>query len=405
MYYNGKPMVLWGICGAALLLAAVTVVLLFLYALAAQLKTGFSNLAKRTALGWCVTHLWATLKKCSRMLCKLYDLLPLMWQYLLTAIAMAGAPFLFCIWSIESYGFFRVFWLLCFFVSILEDCALVLYGAYAFGTLLRGAEKMAEGDMTAKIPLGRLYGVYKRGGECLNALSDVALSAARNQMKSERMKAELITNVSHDIKTPLTSVINYIDLLQKAETEAQRQEYLQVLERQSQRLKKLIEDLMDMSKASTGNMTVEIESLDAVETVTQALGEFADKMAARQLTVVFAPPDRAVPMQADGKLTWRVFSNILSNAVKYALPGTRVYVDIEDGEGFVTVSVKNISKEPLNISAEELLERFVRGDASRNTEGSGLGLNIAQSLMQLQKGNLTLTIDGDLFKTTLKFQK
>ena len=160
-----------------------------------------------------------------------------------------------------------------------------------------------------------------------------------------------------------------------------------------------------MSKASTGNVTVEIASLDAVETVTQVLGEFADKLTAQQLTVVFAPPERAVPMQADGKLTWRVFSNILSNTVKYALPGTRVYVDVEETESFVTVSVKNISREPLNISAEELMERFVRGDASRNTEGSGLGLNIAQSLMQLQKGSLTLTIDGDLFKTTLQFPK
>ena len=405
LYYNSRPTAFFGICGAVMLLAGVIVVLLFLYALVAQLKTGISNLVKRTALGWCVTRLWNVLGICGKVLCKLYNLLPLIWQYLLTAVAMVGVPFLFCLLSIASYGFGRAFWMMCFFVSLLADCVLVLYGAYAFGTLLRGAKHMAEGDMTAKVPLNRLYGVYKHGGEYLNALSEAAVAAARSQMKSERMKAELITNVSHDIKTPLTSVINYIDLLQKAETEQQRQEYLQVLERQSQRLKKLIEDLMDMSKASTGNVNVEIQSLDAVETVNQALGEFSDKLTAQQLTVIFAPPERAVSMQADGKLTWRVFSNVLSNAVKYALPGTRVYVDIEETERFVTVSVKNISREPLNISAEELMERFVRGDASRNTEGSGLGLNIAQSLMQLQKGNLTLTIDGDLFKTTLQFPK
>ena len=217
------------------------------------------------------------------------------------------------------------------------------------------------------------------------------------------MKTELITNVSHDIKTPLTSIINYVDLLQKAHTPEEEAQYLEVLSRQSQRMKKLIEDLMDMSKATTGNMTVEIFRVDAVEAVNQALGEFSDKLAAASLTPVFRNPEEPVEILADGRLTWRVLSNLLGNVVKYALPGTRVYVDLVKLEHQVVLSLKNISREELNVSTEELTERFVRGDKSRNTEGSGLGLNIAQSLMELQKGQLQLLVDGDLFKVTLIF--
>ena len=217
------------------------------------------------------------------------------------------------------------------------------------------------------------------------------------------MKTELITNVSHDIKTPLTSIINYVDLLQKAQTEEERKEYLAVLDRQSQRLKKLIDDLMDMSKASTGNMSVDITKVDAVEAVNQALGEFADKLDRAMLIPVFRHDDESLPMMADGRLVWRVLSNLLGNAVKYAMPGTRLYIDLSKMGGKVILSVKNISREELNVDADELMERFVRGDDSRNTEGSGLGLNIAKSLMELQKGELQLLVDGDLFKVTLIF--
>jgi len=231
----------------------------------------------------------------------------------------------------------------------------------------------------------------------------VAVVAAQKQLKSERMKTELITNVSHDIKTPLTSIINYVDLLQKPHTEEEEKQYLQVLDRQSQRLKKLIEDLMEMSKASTGNMAVDITLVDAVESVNQALGEFSDKLDRAQLVPVFRHTEPSVAMMADGRLVWRVLSNLLSNAVKYAMPGTRLYIDLMQLEGKVVISLKNISREELNVDAEELMERFVRGDGSRNTEGSGLGLNIAKSLMELQKGQLQLLVDGDLFKVTLIF--
>ena len=246
-------------------------------------------------------------------------------------------------------------------------------------------------------------GSFRDFADDLNDLADAATEAAQNQVKSERMKTELITNVSHDIKTPLTSIINYVDLLQKPHTDEENAQYLEVLDRQSHRLKKLVDDLMDMSKASTGNMQVDIDRIDAAEVINQALGEFSDKLAAAQLVPVFRAPENPVIILADGRLMWRVMNNLLSNTVKYALPGTRVYLDLEQIENRAVISLKNISREELNVSAEELLERFVRGDTSRNTEGSGLGLNIAQSLMELQHGQLQLLVDGDLFKVTLSF--
>ncbi|MBQ7758241.1 sensor histidine kinase, partial [Anaerotignum sp.] len=222
-------------------------------------------------------------------------------------------------------------------------------------------------------------------------------------MKSERLKTELITNVSHDIKTPLTSIINYVDLLKKENLEGQAAEYIEVLDRQSRRLKKLTEDLVEASKASTGNLKVNLVPTDMGELVAQAVAEYEEKLEKAKLEVVINGSKTPVFAMVDGNLTWRVFSNLLSNACKYSQTGTRVYIDIKEESPFVTVSMKNISKDALNIPAEELMERFVRGDSSRHTEGSGLGLNIAQSLVGLQKGKFTLEIEGDLFKAYIKF--
>jgi len=219
------------------------------------------------------------------------------------------------------------------------------------------------------------------------------------------MKSELITNISHDIKTPLTSIINFVDLLQKSPTEQEAAQYLQVLSRQSARMKKLIEDLMELSRANSGNITAHITKLDAAESVNQALGEFSDKFAAAQLEPMFQIPRTPISMLADGRLVWRVLSNLLGNAVKYAMPGTRLYIELAETDTEVHLSLKNISREPLSISTEDLMERFVRGDAARNSEGSGLGLNIAKSLMEIQNGQLQLQLDGDLFKVTLIFPK
>ena len=403
------PVVLLG--GFCLCLAVVA----FLFACAAQFKTEKNYWWHNSIAGRCLrllTWLWKRftviciwifrrlpkfLKKAlawvGGKLAAFYGLLPLMWQWLLTgAVLLLGLTFALLS---RSEGMLAL--------AVCLGFAVVFYGATSFGILLDATRRMGKGDLETKVSDKHLIGAFKNFAGDLNALADVAVVAARNQLKSERMKTELITNVSHDIKTPLTSIINYVDLLQKPHTEEEQEVYLEVLSRQSNQLKKLIEDLMEMSKASTGNMAVDIMAVNAVEAVNQALGEFSDKFERIQLTPVFRQPEEPVYMKADGRLAWRVLSNLLSNAYKYALPGTRLYIDLMELDGKVIISLKNISREELNVSADELLERFVRGDVSRNTEGSGLGLNIAQSLMELQKGQLQLLVDGDLFKVTLVF--
>ncbi len=385
----------WG--GAVLaLLLAVGMALApvgFLFAFAAQVKTGGSYWWHNSIVGRACRLLWKFLRRLLHVLHRMWKLLPLVWQWLLTAAGMA----LLCLIAYSSYSPFFRWW------TALVCLSVILYGAYAFGTILSAAKQMAAGTLQTKINTRYLIGAFRTCAEHLNALASIAVQAAQEQFKSERMKVELITNVSHDIKTPLTSVINYVDLLQKPHTEEEGTQYLEVLARQSQQLKKLIDDLMEMSKASTGNIAVNIAKVDAVETVNQALGEFSGKLSDARLTPVFRQPEAPVPMLADGRLAWRVLSNLLINAVKYAQPETRLYLDIARESGNVLISLKNISKEALNISADELMERFVRGDASRNTEGSGLGLNIAKSLMELQHGQLWLLVDGDLFKVTMVF--
>ena len=335
--------------------------------------------------------------RAARLICRLWKrfmaILPLAWQWLLTAAILAAL--LTTALLLKSTLLIIVAAVLCL--------AAVLYGVFAFGTLMESANLMSQGNLNNKISRKWLVGCFQDFAGHLNALADVAVIAAKKQMTSERMKAELVTNVSHDIKTPLTSIINYVDLLQSAGTPEEQNQYLEVLSRQSQRMKKLIDDLMEMSKASSGNMTVELIRADAAEAINQALGEFSDKLASQDLIPVVQTPEEPVIMMADGRLTWRVLSNLLSNAVKYALPGTRLYIDLSRQEGQVLISLKNISREALNVDSDELLERFVRGDISRNTEGSGLGLNIAKSLMELQHGQLQLLVDGDLFKVTLIF--
>ena len=324
---------------------------------------------------------------------RFFSLLPLIWQWLLTGFVLVLLLYI----MMRTY---KVGYILVGFGAFF---GVLLYASSAFGTLLESAKQMRKGDLDQKVDDRLLIGSFRDFADELNGLADVAVVAAQKQLKSERMKTELITNVSHDIKTPLTSIINYVDLMEKPHSPQEQQEYLEVLSRQSQRLKKLVDDLMEMSKASTGNMTVEIARVDAAEAVNQALGEFADKLDKKELIPVFRQPETEIHMMADGRLVWRVLSNLLSNTVKYALPGTRVYIDLMEVDDKVILSLKNISREPLNVSADELLERFVRGDTARNTEGSGLGLNIAKSLMELQKGKLELLVDGDLFKVTLIF--
>ena len=395
-----------GLCGFGI----SSTVIGFLYAFAAQIKARDNYWIRHSIIGWCFGMIGKALRWTGsgfsyafRGCRAVVRMLPVIWQWLLTALAMVFFSGLFYLLAEESYGYGQLFWIFMLFLAVVGSFAVICYGAWCFGILLKGAQRMAQGNLNYQIDTRYLIGCFRDFALQLNALAGAAQMAAERQMKSERMKTELITNVSHDIKSPLTSIINYVDLMKKPHSEEDNAIYLDVLDRQSQRLKKLITDLMDMSKASSGNVTVEIGRIDAVEAVNQALGEFADKLETVHLTPVFRHPEFPVMMQADGRLVWRVLSNILSNAVKYAMPDTRLYVDLMVLQGNAVLAIKNISREQLNVNADELMERFVRGDSSRNTEGSGLGLNIAKSLVELQKGQMHLMVDGDLFKVTLIF--
>lgn len=293
-------------------------------------------------------------------------------------------------------------WLL---LKFLEG-GIVIHVILSMKTLSAGGKELAAGNLDYKVATDRLYGEFRKHGENLNNLRQGIQHAVEEQMKSERMKTELITNVSHDIKTPLTSIVSYVDLLKKEPMPTdQAKEYLDVLDRQAARLKKLIEDLVEASKASTGNLTVHFQPTDVNVLLSQSSGEYQERLAARDLSLVLTPAEEAPWISADGQLLWRVFENLLSNAQKYAMSGTRVYLSCQATEDAVNVTFRNISATPLNISAEELMDRFVRGDAARSTEGSGLGLSIARDLTQLQHGRFDLTIDGDLFKVVLTFPR
>lgn len=247
--------------------------------------------------------------------------------------------------------------------------------------------------------------VFKSSVKYLNNISNGLENAVQERMKSEKMKAELITNVSHDIKTPLTSIINYVDLLKKEDIANEKaNEYINILDNKSQRLKKLTEDLIEASKVSTGNVSLNLEKINIVELIKQAIGEFEDKFQNKNLQIIVNCQENEININADSRYMYRVVENLFSNIYKYALENSRVYIDISIVDGTnVVIEIKNISKDKLNISADELMQRFVRGDRSRNTEGSGLGISIAQNLTELQNGIFELKLDGDLFKVKLTF--
>ena len=288
--------------------------------------------------------------------------------------------------------------------------AVLIIALVNMNRLKQGAKNIADGDMDYVIDTRKMFWEFKKHGENINRIGDGIQAAVDEKMKSERMKTELITNVSHDIKTPLTSIISYVDLLDKQNiADEKSQEYIEVLKRQSGKMKKLIEDLIDAAKASTGNMKVELEELDVRVILEQAVGEFESRFKARGLRPVVNISAKRTYTVADGKLLWRVIDNLLGNICKYAEENSRVYIDVESMEAeigdCIAISMKNISREQLNISGEELMERFVRGDASRNTEGSGLGLSIAKSLVELQNGKMDIIVDGDLFKVIIYLEK
>jgi signal transduction histidine kinase len=273
-------------------------------------------------------------------------------------------------------------------------------------TILEGIKKITDGELEYKIRSDKLKGSNKVLAEAINNIGEGLLNAVDESVRNERLKTDLITNVSHDIKTPLTSIINYVDLLKRENMENEKVKgYIDILDQKSQRLKNLTEDLVEASKISSGNIKLEINKINFVELINQTEGEFSEKFAAKGLQVIKTLPNESVTIEADGRRIWRVIENLYNNVAKYAMENTRVYMDLKVQDRKVEYSIKNISEHPLNINADELTERFIRGDVSRSTEGSGLGLSIAKNLTTLQNGTFEIYLDGDLFKVTITFPR
>ena len=373
--------------------AAYALFLAFWMTLCARVKLG--RWWENTVCCWLLRLCRRILRWCWRVLCRAWGALagfvrgiPLVWR---TAVGCCViGVLLFALESNHADG------LLLALLAVLSVAACLL--SMQLRRLQKGGEALAAGDLTSQVDTSHMYFDLKRHGENLNAISRGMSIAVEQKLKSERLKTELITNVSHDIKTPLTSIVNYVDLLQREHTPEQEREYLAVLDRQAHKLKKLTVDLVEMSKASTGNIPCHIARRSVRELIDQTVGEYAEKLSAARLEPVVTLPDEELYCLCDGALMWRVLDNLLSNACKYACAGTRLYIAARREGETVAFSFKNISRDALNVDPDELMERFVRGDSSRTTEGSGLGLNIAKSLVELQKGTFSIAIDGDLFK-------
>lgn len=386
---------LTAVCVPAAVLLWGLLLLLFLMSFAVRVKTG--TLWKNTVIYRICRLAWRFCSWLWHGAGYLLRELPLYWK---AGLAWAGLSFVEMLFLIMGIHGVTMLWLL-EKLAITPLLALVVIN---MRRLQQAGERIAAGEVDYTVDLTHMIGDFRVHGEDLNRIRDGLQTAVDERVKSERMKAELITNVSHDIKTPLTSIVSYVDLLEKEDVSpARAREYVEVLSRQAQRLKKLTEDLVEASKASTGNIPVTLERTDLNVLLAQAAGEFADRFAAQQLDLRVVQDAAQPNVLADGRLLWRVFSNLMSNIVKYALEGTRVYLSTEVRDGRALASFKNISRYPLNVSGGELMERFVRGDKSRSTEGSGLGLSIARSLTELQGGAFDIVVDGDLFKATISF--
>lgn len=383
---------------ASLSLIWVFFVPLYFMSFAVRVKT--HTLIKNTVIFMILNLLWKGVKLVGKFLWTVITNMKLLWKVILV---FAGLMF---------------FWLISIAIHDQRwDAFLVLATPFTVFPLLilitlqinkikKGAQELAEGHFDHVVDTKFMLPELKKHAVNLNSMAAAQKIAVEEKLKSERMKTELITNVSHDIKTPLTSIINYADLISKEESTSEKtKEYSEVLIRQSVRLKRLLEDLVEASKASTGNLEVDLQPCDAQVFVTQSAGEYEEKFKQYNLTLITNVPEQSIRIMADGRRMQRIFDNLMNNACKYSLPGTRVYVDLSETDKDAVFTFKNTSKEQLNMSEEELMERFTRGDSSRNTEGSGLGLSIAGTLAELQNGKLRLTTDGDLFKATLTLPK
>ncbi|NLJ40126.1 MAG: HAMP domain-containing histidine kinase [Clostridiales bacterium] len=401
VYYNNRfDSVIPAIFAVTFSVFNIPLVLVTLMSFATRYKLG--GWWKNTILYRLFRFIYRILKKIVQGAKYLLQHISLLWRAILGLLILSIVEFFIIISTAYSTETLLFFWL----AGKLIITPAILYIIINLQKLQIGSQKIAYGDLDYIIDTKHLFWDFKRHGENLNNISGGMSKAIDQRMKSERFKTELITNVSHDIKTPLTSIINYIDLIKREEIEDEKVKgFINVLDRQSYRLKKLIEDLVDASKASTGNMIVNSTRTEVGVLLTQAVGEYAERMADNDLELILNQPEESIAIMADGRLLWRVFDNLMGNICKYSQPGTRAYLNLEKSNGQVIITFRNISKYALNISSDELLERFIRGDSARTTEGSGLGLSIAKSLVELQKGQFDLVIDGDLFKVILTFDK
>ena len=359
---------------------------------AARIKT--RTLLKNTV----IARIFRLIRRLWKHLVSLVRGLPTVWRTALLVLALVFFDFMTMALSRSPLG--TLLWL----VQNIMLAVGLLCAALMMRKLLSGGEALAKGDLNYKIDTSMLFGDLKQHGEDLNRIAQGMTAAVEQRLRSERMRTELITNVSHDIKTPLTSIINYATLMGEASCECENHRtYAEVLVRKSNHLRRLLDDLVEASRASTGNLEVVLAPCDAGVLLTQAAGEYAERLTAAGLELLTAQPEQPVMILADSRRIWRVFENLMSNICKHSLPGTRVFLRLETVGNEAVITFRNTSRGVLNISPEALMERFVRGDAARSTEGSGLGLSIAQSLTQLQNGHMDISIDGDFFKVTLRF--
>lgn len=373
-----------------------TVLLLVCMSLATRLRC--RSFWKTTLVYTILRGIYLLLKKLFSLFIKIVSYIPVLWQ-LIFAIA------LFCIVELcflVVCGSDDIFVL--FLFEKIVFIPLIFYVAYMLYKLEETGKKITQGDTTATVDTKYFLGTFKKQGENLNSIKVGISSAVEDKMKSERFKTELITNVSHDIKTPLTSIINYVDLLSKEDLQNETaKEYIQIIAKNSDRLKKLVVDLVDASKASSGVLKLDMQPMKIDVLLEQIAGEYVERLSANNLELIMRKPEESIQIMADGQRIYRVFDNLMNNICKYALANTRVYLLLEKEDDKAIISFKNISATELDMSANDLMERFVRGDKSRNTEGSGLGLSIAESLTKLQNGDFQIQLDGDLFKIIITF--
>lgn len=389
-----KRVLVYGFCAMALLILCTG------WCMSFALRVKLGGWWKNTLIYRVLAFIRWGVGRSIEMVKTLLEGLPLVWKTAAVYLSIAFADALVSVFSWGEYDNLLI-WL--FFKNVVLF-PLILFVALMLRKLQQSARALAEGDLEQGVDTDRLVGEFKRSAEDLGRIGEGMTAAVEQRIRSERMKTELITNVSHDLKTPLTSIINYADLIEKEPMGSEKiPEYAGVLHRQSERLKRLVDDLVEASRASTGDMEMQLAPCELGVLLTQAAGEYEERLKQSRLQLVLRKPEDEVRIMADGRRLWRVFDNLMGNICKYAQPDTRVYLVLEERDGKAEISFKNTSREPLDLGAEELMERFVRGDRSRHSEGNGLGLSIARSLTELQNGTLKLTVDGDLFKVVLGF--